>query len=69
MLSVQVVVRGITSGDEDYLAGIVDKLEQIGGSGVAVAYYPEDNEIGVMFDIEEEVLGGLLESGADRAAA
>lgn len=69
MLNLHVVIRGVSSADEDRLGTLQDRLEELGAEGVAVAFYPEDEEVGLVFDIEEEKLLGLLESKGDRAAA
>lgn len=69
VLNLHVVIRGVSSADEDRLGTLQDRLEELGAEGVAVAFYPEDEEVGLVFDIEEEKLLGLLESKGDRAAA
>ena len=69
MLHVQVVVRGVSSADEDYLGRLVDGLEASGAEGIAVCFYPEDNEMGMAFDIEEDKLGGLAQPEGGRRAA
>lgn len=69
MLDVQVVVRGVGSASEDYLEGVQSRLEQLGADSPAVIFFPLDNELGMKFQIEEEVLGRLLQPEADRVAA
>lgn len=69
MLNVQLSIRGVSSADENRLTEIVDALERRGADGVAVVHYPEDEEIGIMFDIEEDALGRVLQPEGSRAAA
>ena len=66
---VSVVVRGITTADEDYLERVQQQMETIGAIDPAIVYYPYDNELAIMCEMEEETLGRLLQSEGDRAAA
>lgn len=69
LCNVEMVVRGVGSADEDLLNALQLRLEGLGAEGVAIVFYPEDGEIGLCFDINEEDLLGLSKPEGDRAAA
>lgn len=69
MLDVQIVVRRVSSTDEDQLAALQDRLECLGAEDAAVIFFPNDKELGMQFQIKEEVLGELLQPVATSAAA
>lgn len=70
MFDVQVAVRGVSSADENQLEALQLKLAAIFGiEDPAVIFWPKDNELGVQFQMKEEVLGQLLEPEAGRFAA
>ena len=71
MYDVSVVVRGAASITEDQLAALQRHLEDHHGieEGVAVIFWPGVDELGICFQIKEEVLGELLQPAAARKAA
>lgn len=70
MLDVQVAIRGVSSTDEDQLEALQQKLAALyGAQDVAIIFWPQETELGMQFQIEEEVLGQLLEPEAGRVAA
>lgn len=68
-VGVCVILRGVDQAGEEYLEGLTDRLEELGAIGPAVVFYPEDKEISMTFDIEEEALGRVLQPERSRAAA
>ena len=70
MYEVQVVVRGLDSANEDQLEGLSDRITHLlGAIDPAVIYWPKDKELGACFQIEEEVIEQLLQSGESSLAA
>lgn len=69
MYEVQVVIRRVGSADEDQLAALQDNVEGLGGDGVAAIFFPQDEELGLCFQVKEEVLERLLQPAAARVAA
>lgn len=69
MLEVQVVVRGINSASADELEALTDNLRTMGAGEPAVVFWPRNDEIGMQFQLTEEVFGQLLEPKGDRIAA
>ena len=70
LYDVQVAIRGVHSADETQLAAIQERLEaQYGAKDIAVIYWPTDTELGMQFQIREEVLERLFEPVVASAAA
>lgn len=70
MLDVQVAVRGVSSADENQLEALQLKLAALfGAEDPAVIFWPRESELGVQFQIKEEVLGELLKPEAGCIAA
>lgn len=70
MFDVQVVVRGVSSADEDQLEGFTERLRSVlGVEDPAVVFWPQDKELGACFQIKEEVLAELLQPLATSEAA
>lgn len=70
LVDVQLSVRGGRPLDETLLEQLQLKLaEHTGVHDPAVVYWPQDNELGIQFQVEEEILGQLLEPEAGRLAA
>jgi predicted 3-demethylubiquinone-9 3-methyltransferase (glyoxalase superfamily) len=67
---VSVTVRGVSSPDEDQLEGLTERLRSLLGiDDAATVYWPKDQELGVTFQIKEEVLGELLQPCESSLAA
>lgn len=69
LYEVQVVIRRVGSADEDQLAALQDHIEDLGGIGVAPIYFPRDEELGICFQVKEEVLERLLQPARTSLAA
>ena len=70
MYDVQIAVRGVGSANADQLEALQMKLTALfGAQDPAVAFWPQENELGAQFQIEEEVIGQLLEPEAGSLAA
>lgn len=69
MYDVSLVIRQVGAVSDDHLLHLTERLTDLGAVDPAVVYYPEDNEIGFMFQIKEDTLGRLLQPEGDRAAA
>lgn len=70
MYEVQVVIRGVEGATADELEALQINMESVFGAiDPAVVLYPRESELGMQFEIKEEVLGRLLQPVATRAAA
>lgn len=69
MLEIQVVVRGIDSAEVEELEALAENLRALGAGDPAVVFWPRNDEIGMQFQLTEEVFGQLLEPKGDCLAA
>ena len=69
MYDVTITVRSVGSADEDQLEALQANITQYGGIDPAVIHWPRDGELGIQFQIEEEMLAGLLQPVVAVAAA
>lgn len=70
MYEVSVAVRGVGSANEDQLEALTERLKMLlGANEASVIFWPQDKELGVCFQIKEEVLEQLLQPDESSLAA